>query len=92
MSPFFYKGVDMLSRIESRHLKLDLRNKQLSFQIIFKRIKKKKKYLQAIRDWSDLKIMKNFNFKNIILMHCVSNYPTKLKDANVKVIERIKMN
>ena len=23
-------------------------------------------------------------------MHCVSNYPTKLKDANVKVIERIK--
>ena len=37
-----------------------------------------------------LKILKRYKKKNISLLHCVSSYPTKLKDMNLKRIDILK--
>ena len=37
-----------------------------------------------------LKILKKYKKKNIVLLHCVSSYPTKLKDMNLKRIDFLK--
>jgi len=39
-----------------------------------------------------LKILKSGNSKNITVLHCISGYPTPIKDANLKCIETLRRN
>ena len=93
-TPFSIKAVDMLSRIGVKAFKIgsgETNNHHFVNYILNKN--KTTLISTGTSNWVDLKKLsqKFSNFKNnIILLHCVSNYPTKLKDANVKVIERIK--
>ena len=36
------------------------------------------------------KILKKIKFRNVILCHCVSEYPVKLENANLKMIKHLK--
>ena len=39
-----------------------------------------------------IKILKKFGSKDIIIMHCILNYPTKEFNANLKMIDDLKIN
>ena len=37
-----------------------------------------------------IKFLRSLKFKNYILLHCITNYPTKIEDTNLKTISYIK--
>lgn len=93
-SPFSIRAVDLLEKFNVQLYKL------ASFEITdFKLInyiaKRNKPILIStgisnIQDIKNaIKIIRKYHNK-IIIMHCVSNYPTKLKDANLKRIDELK--
>lgn len=93
-TPFSIKAVDLLSNIGVKAFKIGS-GETNNHHFVEYILKKKKPTLisTGTSNWKDLENLnkKFLNFKkNIILLHCVSNYPTSLKDANVKIIEKIK--
>ncbi len=93
-TPFSIKAVDLLDKIGVEAFKIGS-GETNNHHFVEYILKKNKPTLisTGTSTWRDLeKISSNFfNFKkNILLMHCISNYPTSLKNANVGVIQKIK--
>lgn len=93
-TPFSIQAVDLLNKIGVKAFKIGS-GETNNHHFVEYILKKNKPTLVSTgtSSWQDLKRFNErfVNYKKqIILLHCVSNYPTKLKDANVKVIEKIK--
>ena len=93
-SPFSIRGVDLLEKFNVKIYKI------ASFEItdlkLIKYIASKKKPIIISTGMSSIKeikkaieVIKKFHNK-IIILHCVSNYPTELKDMNLKRINQLK--
>lgn len=93
-SPFSKRGVDLLEKFNVKIYKI------ASFEItdfkLISYIASKKKPIIISTGMCSIKeiqnainIIKKFHNK-IIILHCVSNYPTKLKDVNLKRIDKLK--
>lgn len=93
-SPFSKRGVDLLEKNNVKIYKI------ASFEItdykLIKYIASKKKPIiistgmSSIRDIQNaIRVIKKFH-NNIIILHCVSNYPTDLKDINLGRINELK--
>ena len=93
-TPFSIQAVDLLSKIGVNVFKIGS-GETNNYHFVEYILKKNKPTLVSTgtSNWNDLKKF-NEKFidykKQIILLHCISNYPTKLKDANIKVIEKIR--
>ena len=92
-TPFSIKAVNLLSQIGVQAFKIGS-GETNNYHFVNYILKKNKPTLisTGTSNWKDIEnLSKSFlNYKkNILLMHCVSNYPTNLEDANVKVIEKI---
>ena len=93
-SPFSIKGVDFLEKLKVPLYKI------ASFEItdlnLIDYIASKKKTIIISTGMAEIKeiqravkIIKRYH-KKIIILHCVSNYPTKVKDTNLKRINLLK--
>ncbi len=93
-SPFSFRGVDFLEKLNVKLYKI------ASFEItdlkLIKYIASKKKPIILSTGIASIKEIKsaiqtiNKYHKKIILLHCVSNYPTALKDTNISRINGLK--
>lgn len=93
-TPFSIQAVDLLSKIKVSAYKIGS-GETNNYHYVEYILKKKKPTLisTGTSSWQDLvKFEKKFRKykKNIILMHCVSNYPTDLGKTNVGIINDIK--
>lgn len=93
-SPFSKRGVDLLEELKVKIYKL------ASFEItdvkLISYIASKKKPIIISTGMSSIneiqnaiKVIKKFHNK-IIILHCISNYPTNLKDSNLERINKLK--
>ena len=93
-TPFSVQAVELLNKIGVKAFKIGS-GETNNYHFVEHILKKKKTTLisTGTSSWQDCKKFsvrfQNYK-KQIILLHCVSNYPTRLRDANIKVIQRIK--
>ena len=94
-SPFDKESVDLLDEINVPAFKVA--SGELTNFLLLQHIAKKGKpiilstgmaTLGEIED--TLKIIRNEGVGDIILLHCVSNYPAKIEDVNLKAMETLK--
>ena len=93
-TPFSVQAVDLLSKIGVKAFKIGS-GETNNYHFVEYVLKKNKPTLisTGTSSWTDLKkfSQKFIDYKKqIVMLHCISNYPTKLRDANIKVIEKIK--
>ncbi len=92
-TPFDHKAVDMLNKYVSffKVSSSDITN----FPLLKKISSKKKPILLSTGASSITEVRKAYNFlkkhkcKEIVIMHCILNYPTKDKDANLNMISSL---
>ncbi|MDC3342509.1 pseudaminic acid synthase [Candidatus Pelagibacter sp.] len=94
-TPFDEKSADFLTKLKVPAYKI------ASFEIIdhplIEHIAKKQKTIilstgmATIEEINDaVKIIKKFKNNRIVLLHCISNYPSKNKDYNLKMMTKLK--
>lgn len=93
-TPFDHEAVDMLDPLVS-YFKIS--SSDITNFPLLKKIASKKKLVLLSTGASNLIEIKNaFNFlkkhkcQNIVIMHCILNYPTKDEDANLGMIQHLK--
>ena len=94
-SPFDKESVDLLDEINVPAYKVA--SGEMTNLSLLKCIAKKEKTIILSTGMATLgeikealKIIRNEGVEDIILLHCVSNYPTKIEDANLKAMETLK--
>ena len=92
-TPFSVQAVDLLSKIGVKAFKIGS-GETNNYHFVEYVLKNKPTLISTgTSSWRDLKkfSQKFIDYKKqIVMLHCISNYPTKLRDANIKVIEKIK--
>jgi len=96
-SPFDKESVDLLDRIGVCAFKIA--SGEITNLPLIKYIAQKRKTIILSTGMSDLKeikaavdIIRAQGVKNIILLHCVSEYPVRFKDVNLKSIQTLRKN
>ena len=92
-SPFSLRGVDFLEKLNVRLYKIasfEITDLKLIDYIASKKPIILSTGIATIKEIkSAIKIINKYH-KKIILLHCVSNYPTALKDTNISRINSLK--
>lgn len=94
-SAFDYESIDFLDKLNVPAYKIP--SGEITNLPLIKYIANKKKPIILSTGMStmdeiekSLKVIRNQKLNDIVLMHCVSNYPTAIKDVNLRAIKTLK--
>lgn len=94
-SPYDFEAVDLMDKLGVDFYKIG--SGDITWHEMLKYIAKKKKPLILATGASDLsevsdavKVIKQTGNKNLILLQCITNYPSKIESANINVLKTFK--